>query len=137
MEAGSMCVNGSRRGAVTVDREVCQPDEEDYLLRIFKATFLFTQLHNLPTDSNFRYWSTGGLFFYTPATPYYKSHTARHSLTTLTIAKNMSLNSVAQALRPVNVVVWGEEEMSYLGAVTLLNVCLLLSLLEYLLTNIT
>ncbi|OSS48883.1 hypothetical protein B5807_07172 [Epicoccum nigrum] len=33
----------------------------------------------------------------------------------------MSLNSVAQALRPVNVVVWGEEEMSYLGAVTLLN----------------
>lgn len=48
----------------------------------------------------------------------------------------MSFNSIAQALRPINVVVWGEEAMAFLGAVTLLNVCLLLRLLELLLTNI-
>jgi hypothetical protein len=49
----------------------------------------------------------------------------------------MAFNSVAQALRPINVVVWGEEAMGFLGAVTLLNVCLLLSLLKHLLTNVT
>jgi hypothetical protein len=49
----------------------------------------------------------------------------------------MSFKSVAQALRPINVVVWGEEAMSFLGAVTLLNVCLLFSLLKHLLTNTT
>jgi hypothetical protein len=49
----------------------------------------------------------------------------------------MAFNSVAQALRPLKVVVRGEEAMSFLGAVTLLNVCLLFSLLRHLLTNVT
>ena len=49
----------------------------------------------------------------------------------------MAFNSVAEALRPINVVVWGEAAMSHLGAVTLLNVCLLFSLLIHLLTNIS
>lgn len=48
----------------------------------------------------------------------------------------MSFNSIAQALRTVNVVVWGEEAMAFLGAVTLLNACSPLRLLELLLTNI-
>ncbi|KAH6389995.1 hypothetical protein HBI60_183800 [Parastagonospora nodorum] len=33
----------------------------------------------------------------------------------------MAFNCVAQALRPINVVVWGEEAIGFLGAVTLLN----------------
>ncbi|KAI1508131.1 hypothetical protein KJE20_03456 [Pyrenophora tritici-repentis] len=37
----------------------------------------------------------------------------------------MAFNSVAQVLRPINVVVWGEEAMGFLGAVTLLNSCML------------
>jgi len=49
----------------------------------------------------------------------------------------MNINSVAQALRPINVVVWGEAAMGFLGALTLLNVCLLLSLLKHVLTNVT
>jgi hypothetical protein len=49
----------------------------------------------------------------------------------------MAFNSVAQALRPINVVVWGEEAMSFLGAVTLLNVCYVFSLLKHLFTDIT
>ena len=40
----------------------------------------------------------------------------------------MAFNSVAEALRPINVVVWGEAAMGFLGAITLLNVCSLLSL---------
>jgi hypothetical protein len=44
---------------------------------------------------------------------------------------------VVQALQLINVVVWGEKAMAYLGAVTLLNVCNFLNLPEDLLTNIT
>jgi hypothetical protein len=49
----------------------------------------------------------------------------------------MSFKSIAQALHPINAVVWGEEAMSFLGAVTLLNVCPFFSLLKNLLTNTT
>ena len=49
----------------------------------------------------------------------------------------MAFESVIQALHPVKVVVWGEQAMAFLGAVTLLNVRLLIRIPMVVLTNIT
>ena len=49
----------------------------------------------------------------------------------------MAFESVIQALHPIKVVVWGEQAMAFLGAVTLLNVRLLLCIPIVILTIIT